>query len=68
MSPVNLLAVYINFFITKAFITFVKNFRQARKIFLAVTYRAALLNLMCVFFMFIHLSMFSKRPRPVPVS
>ena len=48
MSPVNLLPKDITLFITKAFITFVENFRQARKIFAAVTNRAALLNLMCV--------------------
>ena len=68
VSPVTLPPVYINFFITKAYITFVKNFRQARKVFLAVTYCAALLNLMCVCVVFIHLSVFSKRPRPVPVT
>ena len=54
MRPVNLLAKDITLFITKAFITFVECRGQARKIFLAVTYCAALLNLICVCIMFFH--------------
>ena len=54
MRSVHLLPKDIYLFITKAFVSFVKCRGQTRKVFAAVTNRAAFLNLMCICIMFFH--------------